>query len=757
MTTIEIPVRGMDCASCMQTVERAIDAVPGVESVTVLLAAEKAIVTLDQQRSGVEAIRRAVANAGYTVPPFAEPDNGQTGSAATPAVTVTAGTTVAWRRLALAGSLLVGLILLVAVVGEGLGLIDQVTGRVPFPIGVILVALLGAPVFRNVIVATLHRRVIAHTLMTVGVIAALVVGQWATAAIVVVFMRIGDLVESFTTNRSRGAMRDLLALAPQTARVARDGADGEASEIDVPVGSVPVGATVIIRPGERIPVDGEVIAGRASVDQSAITGEPMPLDVGPGQQVFATSLAAGGSLRIRVTGAGSDTTFGKVVQLVERAEASRADVQRVADRFATWFLPVVGTIAFLTFLLSRNVLATAAVLVVACSCSLAMATPVAMLATIGAAARRGLVIKGGRIVEQLARADILLVDKTGTLTMGRPVITDVVPRGDIDAHDLLTLVASVERDSEHPLAGAVRDLASGEGLVPMTVTDFAAIPGRGVRGIVGGRRITVERRPQDEAASWAPADALRQAGKTLLFVSRDDEPVGVLAATDQKRADVAPALAGIREAGIRHIELLTGDHDRAAARLATELGIAWQADLLPEDKIAIVQRYQAASHRVIMVGDGVNDAPALAQADVGIAMGATGTDIAIEVAHVVLMRDDWALVPDVIRTARRTMQVVRLNLGFTAVYNVVGLSLAAFGILPPILAAAAQSLPDIGILANSARLLRPARSKHGHPSTRSVPVERPVTGVAAFADLRHQDRDRDRLEKPSPGIHYPPS
>jgi Cd2+/Zn2+-exporting ATPase/Cu+-exporting ATPase len=514
-------------------------------------------------------------------------------------------------------------------------------------------------------------------------------------------MRIGDYVERFTADRARRAVRDLTALAPRTARVERDG-----TETEVLIGEVRIGETVIVRPGEQIPVDGDVIGGHATVDQSAVTGESMPVDIGPGARVFAATMARLGSLRIRATYVGPDTTFGRVITLVEHAESHRADVQRLADRFSGYYLPVVVGIAALTFLVRHNLLATVAVLVVACSCSFALATPIAMLASIGAAARRGILIKGGKYLESLARADVLLIDKTGTLTLGRPRVVDVVALNGVPDREVMAVAASAERYSEHPLAEAVRAAARERGLPLDELEEFEALPGLGVRARVHGAIIAVGSRRMGPAALIKEAVALEGQGKTLLYVTRDGVSIGVIAAADTLRPEVPAALDAVRALGIRTIELLTGDNERTAASLAGRLGVPYRANLLPEDKIAIVRDHQARGHTVVMVGDGVNDAPALAQADVGIAMGAAGADVAIEAAHVALMRDDWKLVPEVLRIARRTMRVVALNIAFTAVYNLVGLSLAALGFLPPILAAAAQSLPDLGILANSSRLLR---------------------------------------------------
>lgn len=688
--TIEVPIAGMDCAECTQHVQQAISKLPGVEAVDVFLASEKAVIRLDPLQVDLPAIRKAVASAGeYSVPEASPTSNSP------PLASFT-------RRIVTLLAVVFGAVLFIVVVGEWLGLFERLTEQVPFPVGLALVILSGWPIFRNVVRATLKRQVISHTLMTLGVIAALAVGEWATAAVVVFFMRVGEYAENFTTEGARRAVRDLTSMAPQTARVERNGAEQEVS-----IGDVALGDMVIVRPGERIPVDGEVIAGQATVDQAVITGESMPVEVAPGSHVFAATIPQLGSLRVRTIRVGADTTFGRVVKMVEEAEAHRADVQRFADKFSAYYLPVVAGLAALTFLFRHDPLATAAVLVVACSCSIALATPIAMLASVGAGAKRGLLIKGGKYIELLARADVVLIDKTGTLTLGQPQITDVVPLDGLPAAEILSLAASAERYSEHPIAKAVGAAARAQDLSLSDPEQFEAVPGMGIRALVNGKAIAIGNSRMIPAAQTLSLTAeLEHQGKTILFMSRDNQLIAVLAAADTLRPEVPAALAEMKALGMHHIELLTGDNERTASSLAERLGVRQRANLLPEDKIAIVKDYQAKGHIVIMIGDGVNDAPALAQADIGIAMGAAGTDIAIEAAHIALMREDWNLVPEALRIARRTMRVVKTNLAFTAVYNILGLTLAAFGFLPPILAAAAQSLPDLGILANSARLLR---------------------------------------------------
>ncbi len=704
--TLEIPISGMDCADCTRHVQRAIGKLSGVQSVDVFLGTEKAIVRLDPAQVNMTAIRAAVQGAGYDVPALRQAQDNASDSPAPASVSTSVSTPASAqdfnRRLNILLASVFSIILGVAVFGEGMGLFEFLNTLIPFPLGVVFVIAGGYPVFKNVIRATLKRQVIAHTLMTLGVIAALVVGQWVTAALVVVLMRVGDYVERFTTESARRAVKELTSLAPQTARVERNGA-----EVQIPASHVKLGETVIVRPGERIAADGEVIAGQATVDQSAITGESMPVEAASGTHVFAATIAKLGSLRIRADRVGADTTFGRVVKMVEEAEAHRADVQRVADSFSAWYLPVVASIAALTFLFTRNPLSTAAVLLVACSCSFALATPVAMLASVGASAKHGLLIKGGKYLEALARADVLLVDKTGTLTLGQPQVMDVIPVNGLLRAELLSLAASAERYSEHPLAEAVRALARAENVALIEPGNFEALPGLGVQAVINSQQIRVgNRRMIPSAASLPIVAGLEAQGKTLLFMERDSELVGVFAAADALRPEVPAALEEARALGIRRIELLTGDNERTASALAEKLGVSYRANLLPENKIDIVKEYQSQGHIVVMVGDGVNDAPALAQANIGIAMGAAGTDVAIEAAHIALMREDWTLIPSALRIAKRTMQVVKMNLAFTTVYNLVGLTLAAFGILPPVLAAAAQSLPDIGILGNSARLLK---------------------------------------------------
>lgn len=695
--TLEIPIAGMDCTECTQTVHRAISKLDGVQKVDVFLSSEKAIIQMNPSLVKMRDIREAVRGAGYSVPEGQE----ETG-------TTNAALGDFSRRIFTVFGLVFGAVVILVVAGEWLGLLEGLTQLVPFPVGVVLVLLGGAPIFLNVIRSTLKGQIISHTLMSIGALAAIFVGEWTTAMVVVFFMHIGGYTERLTAEGARRAVKDLTGMAPQTARV-----EIHNEEREIPIAEVRIDDVIVVRPGEKIPVDGEVIYGRGVVDQSSITGESMPIEAGTGSHVFAATLLKQGSLKVRAEAVGAGSAFGHVIKMVEEAEMHRSDVQQFADRFSTYYLPIVLGIAALTFLLSRNLLATAAVLLVACSCSIALATPIAMLASVGASAKKGILIKGGKYLEALARADVLLIDKTGTLTLGRPVVTDVIAfpssNGGVgwDENSLLAAAASADRYSEHPLADALRRASLERGLELQDANEFDSMTGVGVRATVNGKRIAVGRHSLNGNEQ---VKVLEAQGKTVLSVMVDDQPAGVIAASDTLRSEVPEALAEARQLGIQTIELLTGDNELVASALAGSLGISHRAGLMPEDKIRIVKEYQSQGRVVVMVGDGINDAPALAQADVGIAMGRAGTDIAIEAAHITLMREDWSLIPRLLQTANRTMRVVKGNLGFTAAYNTIGLLLAAFGFLPPIFAAALQSIPDLGILGNSARLLRQQES-----------------------------------------------
>ncbi|HEX8917258.1 MAG TPA: cation-translocating P-type ATPase, partial [Chloroflexota bacterium] len=402
---IDLKVRGMDCAECAMHVQDALGSLAGVESAKVLFAAERAQVVYDPSQVDLNAFRRAVEKAGYQVEEKTSPRENRLPALLT---------------LALVAG--VAVVIFIELIAERLGLFDSALNLIPAPVALAAILIGGFPIWRNVLNDLRNHIVGAHALMTLGTLGALAIGQFESAALIVFFMRVGDILEEFTSNQSRAAIRELVRLAPQTACVLREG-----QEKQVEIGEIRPGDTVVVRPGERIPVDGKVVQGHTSVDQSAITGESLPAEKSVGDTVFAATINQRGMLQIETARVGADTTFGRVVRLVEEAEGSKAPVQRLADRFSAYFIPLVLGIGALTFLLSRNVTATVAVLVVSCACGIALATPIAVVASVGSAARRGILIKGGLYLEALAQVDTLLVDKTGTLTLGEPQVTDVIP------------------------------------------------------------------------------------------------------------------------------------------------------------------------------------------------------------------------------------------------------------------------------------------------------------------------------------------
>ena len=690
MKTLEIKIAGMDCAECASHVQKALSRLPQIESAQVFLGAEKAVIRFENEPPTNPEIMRAVADAGYeAIMDDGEnqdkiSDNGAFGDASI-----------------ISFILIVLIILAVTLIGEQLGVFKALQNVIPWFIWLILILIGGWPVFQNVTRSLLKGRVISHTLMSASVITAIVVGEWATALMITAFMRIGDLIEKQTTEKARQSVRKLSQMAPKTARVVQNG-----QELDLAIGDIKLGDVVVVRPGESIPIDGKVTEGHASVDQSAINGESMPVEVFEGKNVFAASILLNGMLKIKTSAVGRETTFGKIIKMVEEAEANRGEFQLLADKFSGYYLPIVALIAAGTFIISRNPIAAASVMVVACSCSFSLATPVAMLASIGSAAKKGLLFKGGKYIESLSKADTVFIDKTGTLTIGKPIITNVVTIGSFYAEELIQLCASAERYSEHPLAQAVLKEAEVRRLLLLPAKAFNNIPGKGITAEIDGRNIAVMNAPLTSVGEAAQfGKQLRVEGKTLLFVQVDGVDAGILAAEDVLREDTARSIQSLRALGVNTLKLISGDNPAAVEKIAKNLNIDFEGNMSPEQKIDTIKKSQANGRIVVMIGDGINDAPALAQADIGISMGHTGSDIAIETSHIALLREDWTLIPEAFMIAKRTMRVVRMNFLFTAIYNLIGLSLAAAGILPPAIAAAMQSIPDVGIMANSARLL----------------------------------------------------
>jgi Cu+-exporting ATPase len=550
---------------------------------------------------------------------------------------------------------------------------------------------------------------------------------YETAAVVITLVVLGRWLEARARGRTSEAIRRLMQLAPRTARVLRDG-----SEVDVPAAEVHVGDVVRIRPGERIPVDGVVVEGASTVDQSMLTGESVPVAVATNSTVVAGTVNRTGSFLFRATRVGSETTLARIIKLVEEAQGSRAPIQRLADRVAAVFVPIVLAIAAVTFAgwwalgpepaFLMALTNAVAVLVIACPCAMGLATPTAIMVATGRGAEHGILIKSAAALELLHRVTIVVFDKTGTLTVGRPVVTDVVPVGRAVEDEVLALAAAAEQGSEHPLGEAIVARAKERGLALPPVTEFTSVPGQGIDAlaldgrVLLGNRAMMDMRGIDVSGAESHARRLAADGKTVMFVAFAGQLLGLIAAADVLKPEARNAVGELKRLGVS-VAMLTGDHRVTAQAIARQAAIDQVlAEVMPEDKAREVKRLQADGRLVAMVGDGINDAPALAQADVGIAMGG-GTDVAIEAADVTLMRGDLDTVVAAVELSRRTIRVIKENLVWAFGYNVVLIPVAAGALYPlwgvllsPILAGAAMAFSSVSVVTNSLRLKRWAPS-----------------------------------------------
>ena len=568
-------------------------------------------------------------------------------------------------------------------------------------IGVIGLLIGGWPIFKEALENLLAKRMTMELSMSIAIIAAAAIAEFFTALVITLFVLIAEVLEGMTVSRGRRAIRDLLDFLPRAVSVRRSGAVAE-----VDANTLRVGDAVLVNPGGRIPVDGMVIAGHSFVDQARITGESLPLEKTAGAAVFAGSINQSGALEIRAERLGRDTSYGKIIEAVEQAERSRAPVQRLADRLAGYLVYFALGAAVLTYVLTRDIRSTISVVIVAGACGIAAGTPLAILGAIGRAARAGAIIKGGLFLEQLGRVDTVVLDKTGTLTCGRPEVRALVPVGGADEIALLDAAASAEIRSEHPLGKTIVAHARAMGRAVKEPEKFAYTPGRGIDAVVDGGRVLVGNQVLMRAHDIAiPSDLLGQYPEASeILVARDGRLLGAVVIADALRAEAAQAIRAIQSQGIQTI-LLTGDAQAVAQVIAKQLGIAeFAADLLPEDKRRRVKDLVDRGRTVAMVGDGINDAPALIEAHVGVSMG-SGTDVARESADVVLLGNDLLRFAETLAVARRTRRIIWANFVGTIGVDTLGIGLAAFGLLNPLLAAFIHVASEMTFILNSARLL----------------------------------------------------
>jgi len=554
-----------------------------------------------------------------------------------------------------------------------------------------------------------HKRITVQLFVTIAIAVSIAAGYYIPAATVVLIILAGTTLEDYILYRTRGAIEKLVNMSPKTALVRRDG-----KEVEVSVEDVGLGETVLVKPGDKIPVDGTVISGYSAVNQAAITGESMPAEKAKGDKVFAGTMNGNGALEVKTEKIVEDTTLAHIIHLVEEAQEKRAPIQNIADRFTTYFVPFISLLAAAVFTatyvlvgLHQAIIRAVSILLVACPCALSLAVPIAVVGAIGNASMNGIIIKGGTNIEKVKDVTLVAIDKTGTLTIGEPKVVEVRTLGNHSEDEVVKYAAIAEKFSEHPISKAVTAKATELGLSIPDPTKFKIVPGRGVEAYYGKQEILIGKSMADMAITEEEDKVISQfenEGKTVLPVILDEQMIGVIAVADTVRKDSSEAVQRLRRLGIKTV-MLTGDNMRAAKSIAGQIGVdEFYAELLPEQKVEVIGKMKKGNV-VAMVGDGVNDAPALANADVGFAMGAAGSDVAIETADVALLGDDLTKVEYTIRLSRKAFSKMKMNIAFSLAWNAVGLTLASLGLLVPIWAAVLQEAGCISVVINSSLLL----------------------------------------------------
>lgn len=726
---ITLAIEGMTCASCVRSVEGALAKVPGVTDASVNLATETAKVRLSQGVELTELVR-AVKAIGYGA-------RERVKGAEEHERAVRLAELASTQRRLIVSLLLGGAAMVLSMASHVISGIEHADWRayVLFALATPVQLYGGWPFYRTAFGAARHGMTNMSTLVVVGTTAAYAISTAAvffpnfffvarlephqflyfeTSAVIIALVLLGRYIEARARAHTSDAIKKLAQLGAKTARVRRPGGE----EVEIPIADVQVGDVVLVRPGEKIPVDGLVIAGSSAVNESMITGESIPVEKSAGTEVIGGTLNTTGSFRFRASRVGDETLLAQIIRLVEDAQASKAPIQRLADTVSSYFVPAVFGLAALTALawlvfgpeprMTYALTAFIAVLIIACPCAMGLATPTAIMVGTGRGAEAGILIKSAEALERAGRVRVIVVDKTGTLTEGKPKVTDVLTLDGVDEKRVLELAASAERQSEHPLASAIVDAATARGVTLQEPTTFESTTGAGVLATVDGHEVRVG--SARHAGANGAGDALAAAGKTTVHVTLDGRPVGVIGIADTIRPSAREAVASMHKLGLE-VVMLTGDNERTAAAIAREAGIdRFFAQVLPGEKAEHVKRLQAEGKKVAMVGDGINDAPALAQADLGIAIG-SGTDVAIETGDVVIIGGDLRAVPRAIALSRRTVRTIWQNLFWAFAYNVVLIPVAAGAFYPftgwllaPTLAAGAMALSSVTVVTNSLRL-----------------------------------------------------
>ena len=686
---IVVNIENIHCGDCALNIERSVEHVPGVLSAEVSYVLSTATIYYDPHRVEEERIKKAITKPGYAVrETFAE------------------RTRTFWKeRRSFIFLSLSGVTLGLSWIFGWMGL-DPL--NLPTALAVASLILGGYPIVKSAIKTLLIPDLNVDTLVSIAAISATVVGAYREAATVIFIMLLGEFLEGVTVGKTRKAIASLIQLSPKTAWVRR-----ENKEVQVPIEDVKPREVVIVKPGERIPVDGKIISGCASINQSTLTGESIPVEKETGDKVYCGTFNESGSCEIETTQVADDTKLAQIKRLILEAQAEKSPIQRVTDRFARYFIPAILLIALTTFLMTGDPIRAITILIVACPCALVLGTPTAVVAAIGNAARQGILIKGGVFLEQMGRLKTLLMDKTGTLTQGRPKVVEIKGLDGVDEKEVLYWAAIAEKRSEHPLARALMEKTEELGLSIPHPQSFENFRGKGVKVewnsktmVVGSSEMLKGEGIEISPSAKGLLESRQSEGLTSLLVALDHRLLGIISIADTLREGAKEAIHKIKEQGVSEIWMLTGDSALVAERIGKELGIRYEAKLLPEEKVLRVKEWKKQGQVVAMVGDGVNDAPALAAADVGIAMGAMGTDVAIETADIALMTDELEKIPTAIRLSRKALRVIKENLIFALVFNTVLVILSAQGWVTMILGAVMHQASSLLVILSSMRLLR---------------------------------------------------
>lgn len=718
-----VAVGGMTCAACAASIEKALRKTAGVQEAVVNFAAEKVTVSYNPELTGPEKFQDIITELGYSVRE-AETDEAPADDEREKR-----------ERAELAARKRVVIFAMTVTILTELAMLLEYTHNLHLPAHnwVMLVAATpivfwaGLPTHRGAWRSVRHGSANMDVLISLGTLAAYgwglvtffrphAVSFMGISGMIMSFHLLGRYLEAIAKSKTSSAIKKLLQLGAKTATIVQNG-----QEKEIPVEQVRAGDLLVVRPGEKIPVDGEIVEGYTSIDEAMVSGESLPVEKTVGDRVTGATINLHGLITFRATRVGKDTFLSQIIRMVEQAQGSKAPIQELADRVTGYFVPVVLLIAAATFtgwllyggqaLFERAVFSAVAVLVIACPCALGLATPTAVMVGTGLGAENGILVKDAESLQTLLDVDTIIFDKTGTITRGEPSLTDLVPVSNLSEEQLLQITASGEAGSEHPLGQAVVRAAAAKGLETQKLERFAALPGRGIHALVGGRELLLGNRKlmAEYAVDTAPAEealiTLENEGKTAMLAAVDGQLAGIIAVADTVKEDSARAIAALSSTGRRTV-MLTGDNERTAASIARQVGISRVlAQVLPDQKEAEVRKLQAEGLTVAMVGDGINDAPALAQANVGIAIG-TGTDIAIEAADVTLIRGDLSSIVTLFRLARNTFRIIKQNLGWAFGYNVLAIPIAASGQLRPEIAALAMAMSSVSVLLNSLRLRR---------------------------------------------------